>query len=712
MIITHRSETEIGRACSFAAWALLGLCLSLAYPVAAQDDAAAEDAGWTASLSMEFKRVQGTTLSADGSHVAYVLSTPLMEGSDSEFQTHIWVAATDGSSNRQYTRGEYSASSPAFSPDGDYLAFTSKRGEGDAAKTQVWLMPLFGGEARQLTDAEEDVADFEWSPDGRRIAFTMQEPLSAERKKEIEEKRDVILVDRQQRYRHLHVVSVDTAGESLQKPVQLSSGDLLVDSFDWSPRGDEIVFAHRSTSDLDVASFEGDISIVSVPGAEELSAIQSELGDESDEAEDDEALRIVGSMRTLVAGRGAEGSPLWSPDGEWIAYTSPGAEPNLIGLSDVYVVPAGGGDSRRLAETPNRSANVQSWSRDSDELFLVETLGTRRAVIGLPLRGDSIRTLTPETGVVGSVSVAVAADTLVYTWQTAEQPWDLFVQSTESRPGSLQLTDLHADIALPPMGRTELLRWRSDDGTEIEGFLTYPVGYVEGRRYPIILNVHGGPSGVYVDGFTGAPAIYQIQYFAQNGYAVLRPNPRGSTGYGYEFREATATNWGDGDLNDLLTGLDRVIEMGVGDPDQQFLMGWSYGGYMTSWAVTQTDRFRAASMGAGLSNLVSMSMTSDIRRYLVEHMGDYYWNDMEAYRKGSAMHHIQNVVTPTQVIHGQEDERVPTSQGQEFYNALKYRGIDTEMILYPRTPHGPQEPKFLMDVSPRILTWFNRYRAN
>ena len=662
---------------SFLSSTLLTINISVA-----QEAITVSDSGWTPDLSMEFRRVQSTTLSADGTHVAYVLRTPLMDGSDSEFQSHIWVAGTDGSTNRRYTRGDYSASSPSFSPDGEYLAFSSKRGEAEDAKTQVWLMSLFGGEARQLTDAPENVASFKWSPDGSRIAFTMQDPLSAQRKKQLQEKRDVILVDQQPRYRHLQVVSAKPDNETLQKPSQLSEGNLVVGSFDWSPDGNEIVFAHKSTSDLDVASLEGDISVVSVPGAEQLEAIEEDSEEEADEPAEDEPLRIVGSMRTLAAGSGEEGNPFWSPDGQWIAYTSSGIEANLIGLNDVYVMPAAGGDSRRLAQTPNRSANITAWSNDSDELFLVETIGTKRSVIGLPLRGDNIRSLTPQTGVVGSVSIARNADSLVYSWETADQPWNLFAQSTESRSGALQLTDLHADIDIPEMGRTELLSWTSDDGTPIEGFLTYPIGYEEGRSYPIILNVHGGPSGVFVDGFTGAPAIYQIQYFAENGFAVLRPNPRGSTGYGYEFREATATNWGAGDFNDLLTGLDKVIEMGVGDVDQQYLMGWSYGGYMTSWAVTQTDRFRAASMGAGLSNLVSMSMTSDIRRYLVEHLGGYYWDDMDAYRKSSAMHHIENVVTPTQVIHG----------------------------LYPRTPHGPQEPKFLMDVSPRILTWFNKYR--
>ena len=204
-----------------------------------------------------------------------------------------------------------------------------------------------------------------------------------------------------------------------------------------------------------------------------------------------------------------------------------------------------------------------------------------------------------------------------------------------------------------------------------------------------------------------------LQYFAQKGFAILRPNPRGSTGYGKDFRYANFQDWGFGDFRDLMAGVDHVIAMGVADADQLLLMGWSYGGYMTSWAVTQTDRFKAASMGAGLPNLVSMTTTTDIQDYLVGHMGVEFWEDYERYERHSAMYHIAKVETPTQVIHGAEDLRVPFTQGQEFYRALDRRDVPTEMIVYPRTPHGPREPKFLMDVSERILTWFiNHMRSS
>lgn len=699
-----------------ASAALVGLLFNiLAYGVLHAQEAS-PDPEWSPQLSMQFRRIQGTALSPDGSRVAYTLSTPLMEGTQSKFDSQIWIASSDGSRNTQYTRGEYSASAPAFSPDGEYLSFISKRGEGDAEKSQLWIMPLFGGEARQLTAAENDVTSYRWSPDGDRIAFTMQDPLSAERQKEIEEKRDVILVDQQPRYTHLHVASIEPDAAEPASSVQITSGELVVGGFSWSPAGDEIAFAHKPTADLNEASKVGDISVVSVPSTEAIESLSlssegaGEQQDEDGSGSESAPPQLIGEVRRLVAGNGVEANPHWSPDGNWIAYTSSGPEPNLIGLNDVFVVAARGGDSRMLTQTPNRSANIRAWSGNSDELFLSEIIGSKQQVIGLPLRGESIRTITSGEGVARNVAIAANGAVMSYSWEHVDSPWDVYIQPTSGTAQPSKLTSLHSAIDVPQMGKTELISWRSEDGLEIEGLLTYPIGYEEGASYPIILNVHGGPSGVFTESFTGGPSIYMTQYFAQQGFAILRPNPRGSTGYGYEFRAATAGDWGQGDLNDLLSGLDLVIERGIGDPDNQFLMGWSYGGYMTSYAVTQTDRFKAASMGAGLSNLLSMSTTTDIRDYLVEHLGDFYWNDIEAYQRSSAINHIKNVVTPTQVIHGQQDLRVPISQGQEFYNSLKYLGVDTEMIVYPRTPHGPREPKFLMDVSARILAWFNKYR--
>ncbi len=680
--------------------------------VQAQADAAPADAGWTPALSMQYRGVSGTAISPDGSRIAFVVREPLMEGPQSEYLSHIWMTDADGMGTAQWTRGEASAGSPQFSPDGAWLSFTSGReGEGEAG-SQVWALPMAGGEARQLTEAQGSVGGYRWSPDGTRIAFLMRDPQTEEEKKATEEKRDVILVDRDYKFSHLYVVAIDAGADEPAAPVRLTAGDFHITGFSWAPDGARIVFAHQADPRINTGRLSGDLSTTTVPDAAEigeiLAARASEDGGEDGSAEGADAdIAAVGDIVLLVGGAGIERSPHWSPDGAWIAYVSTGDRPEPIGLGDVYVMPAAGGEARRF-DTPNRSASVLGWTADSSELLLLESLGTRRHVLAVPVDGGELRFISYGDGVVGSVALTDDASRMAFTWQTPDEPWDVFVSPTNGYAPT-QVTDLHAGVPRPEMGRTQLVSWTSTEGFEIEGLLTYPVGYEEGERVPLILNVHGGPAGVFSQGFTGSASAYMLQYFAQEGFAILRPNPRGSTGYGKDFRYANFHDWGYGDFRDLMSGVDHAIEMGVADPDRLLLMGWSYGGYMTSWAVTQTDRFVAASMGAGLPNLISMTTTTDIQDYLVGHMGVEFWEDYERYERHSAMYHIANVVTPTQVIHGAQDLRVPFTQGQEFYRALDRRGVPTEMVVYPRTPHGPREPKFVMDVSERILTWFRKH---
>ena len=649
-------------------------------PGHAQEADAAEapaDDRWTPALSMRYHQVSGLAISPDGEHVAYVVREPLMEGEKSEYLSHIWVAAADGGRNVRFTRGEHSAGSPAFSPDGQWLAFSTARSD----KNQIWVIPMAGGEARQVTDAKAGVGQFRWSPAGDAFAFVMRDPETDEEEKAGKEKRDVILVDQNFKFGHVYTAPFDPAATETAEATRVTEGDFHVTGFDWSPDGSQLVFAHQADPRINTGRLSGDIAVVSASG---------------------------GDVAQLVTGRGIESSPRWSPDGSLIAYASTGNQPEPVGLADLYVVDPETGDSRMLPETPNRSVSILGWSADSDEVFLNEFLGTTRHVIAVPVGGGAIRQVTEGAGVVGAAAMAATAGTLALTWQTTDEPAEVHVTGMGAFE-PVRVSAVTSDAPRPPMGRTELLSWEAPDGTPVEGLLTYPVGHEDGTRVPLVLNVHGGPSGVFTQSFTGSPSIYMIQYFAQEGFAVLRPNPRGSTGYGKEFRYANFMDWGFGDLSDLMAGVDEVIGMGVAHPDSLLLMGWSYGGYMTSFAVTQTDRFRAASMGAGLPNLVSMVTTTDIGDYLVGHLGDEYFNDYETYEKHSAIYQIRNVTTPTQVIHGAQDLRVPFTQGQEFYTSLVRLGVDTEMIVYPRTPHGPTEPKFLMDVSERIVTWFEKY---
>ncbi len=634
--------------------------------------------GWTPELSMRYRGVGGVALSPDGSLVAYTVRAPVMEGEKSEYLTHVWVASTDGRRNLQFTRGEKSASSPAFSPDGRLLAFSSSR----SGSNQVWVMPVDGGEAEQVTTADPGVGSFQWSPDGTRFAYTMTDPKTEEEKKADKEKRDVILVDQNFKNAHLYVVPLAKDAEGKREATRLTEGAFSVTGFDWTPDGAALVFAHQPDPRINTSRLFGDLSVV-------------RLADRS--------------VTPLVTGAGVESDPRVSPDGSTVAFVSTGAKIEPIGLGDVYLVRLSGGAPWALAHTPDRSPSLLGWSRDNREIYLSESLRTERHLMALPANGDPPRQVTSGASVVGATAISRDGTMMALTFETPDAPADVHVSPVTSFQPR-KLTDVNGDLPRPALGRTELLTWKSKDGKyDIEGLLTYPVGYVAGTKVPLILNVHGGPAGVFSQGFTGAPGIYMIQAFAQEGYAVLRPNPRGSTGYGKEFRYANFRDWGFGDYEDLMAGVYRTIAMGVAHPDSLLLMGWSYGGYMTSFAVTRTDRFKAASMGAGLPNLISMTVTTDIGDYLVGHMGAEIWDDYETYEKHSAMYRIRNVATPTQVIHGAQDLRVPFTQGQEFYTALDRRGVPTEMIVYPRTPHGPQEPKFLMDVTPRILSWFERH---
>lgn len=671
--------------------AFLSLLLAFSVPVAAQESAGSNDTGWTPEKSMEFHGIQQTAISPDGSRIAYVVQVPLMEGEKSEYLSHVWMVNADGSGNVQFTRGENSASSPSFSPDGEWLAFTSQRGgsgggdSDEGPRSQVWVISVHGGEAFPVTDAEAGVGSYQWSPDGSHIAYLMRDPDTEEEKTRRRERRDPIFVDQNFKYNHIYSVAFDPDASEPAEAVRHTEGAFHVTAFDWSPDGRTFAFAHQADPRLDEGARASDISTVPADGE-------------------------GGTVRPLVTLGGTDGGPRYSPDGQWIAFNSSGETAERVGLGDVYVVAAAGGEPRRLSDSHDRSGGLQGWSRDGSSVLLVESIGTTRHVTALPVEGGPLVQLTGGDGVMGSVAFAADADRMAFTWQTTDTPEDVHVSGTGSFSPT-RVTDIHADVGVPDMGRTEVLSWQSEDGRfEIEGLLTYPVDYDPDRRYPLILNVHGGPAGVFSQSFTGSPSIYNIQYFAQEGYAVLRPNPRGSTGYGRDFRFANVRDWGYGDMDDLMAGVDEVIDRGVAHPDSLLLMGWSYGGYMTSFAVTRTDRFKAASMGAGLPNLVSMVTTTDIGEYLVAHMdGAELWEDYEGYERHSAIYRIENVKTPTQVIHGENDLRVPFTQGQEFYRALGRLGVPTEMIVLPRTPHGPREPKLQMEVSKIIMDWFDRH---
>jgi len=651
---------------------------------------------WTAEKIMEYKNISETHISPDGKYVAYVVSVPIMTGEKSEYNSQLWVAAADGSMDVQYTQGEKSSMSPQFSPDGKQIAFLSNR-EGN--KNQVFVIRLMGGEAEKLTNAKSGVNSFKWSPDGKQIAYLMIDPETEEEEKSKKEKTDVILVDQNYKYSHLYTIPLAVNQDGNRAVKQLTGGEYHVNGFDWSPDGNTIAFSFADNPTINENLLSSDISIIP-----------------SDS----------GKVTSIVKRPGVDQSPLYSPDGKWIAFESSGGKPERVGLADIYKVSSTGGELIELQKTPDRSASLQAWTQDGNALLISESYKTAKVLLAIPSNvnqqipaGDYIAysesklpILTSIEGASGAFSVSASGNHISFTFEDLNTPKEVFIAGIRGE-NAKKISSINSNFDAPCLGKSEVISWKSKDGLEIEGLLTYPVDYEKGKQYPIILQIHGGPAGVFSQTYTGAPSIYMNQFFAQEGFMVLRPNPRGSTGYGKDFRYANVQDWGFGDYEDLVAGVDHVLDMGIADSENQFVMGWSYGGYMTSWIVTQTDRFNAASMGAGLPNLISMVSTTDIPDYIVVHAGGKeYWEDYQAYEKHSAIYYIKNVVTPTQVIHGANDLRVPLAQGQEFYNSLKRKGVDTEMIMYPRTPHGPTEPKFLMDVSPRILNWFNQYKVS
>jgi dipeptidyl aminopeptidase/acylaminoacyl peptidase len=635
----------------------------------------AQPKDWTPELSINVNQISDLNFS-NSDKVAMVVRHAKIEGEKSEYLNQIWLSNTKINNIRQFTYHEKSSTHPRFSPDGSYLAFLSARTE----KTQIWLMQVDGGEAWQFSYEKQGVGSFKWSPSGDKIAFLMTDPKTEQEEKDEKEKRDVILVDQNFKYSHIYLKSF-LAKKDTSMASRITDGNYHITDFNWNPNNKTIVFSHTIEPTINSQFVSGDISVVNIK---------------------------TKTVKDIVTWEGKDENPIFTPNGKSIIFTSDGGKIEPIGLSDTYKISSNGGKPKKLAETPNRVASIISVSADNNHVFVADANRTKSEVYKISLSSSNISPMLNLKGRVSSPKLSDDSKKIVFVKQELDKPSEVFISELNTI-NPKQISNFNPTKDFPKLAKTEIITWKSKDGLVIEGLITYPTKYNKRKKYPLAVIIHGGPAGVFSETFTGARSIYNIEYYASKGYAVLRPNPRGSNGYGKDFRFANFKDWGFGDYEDIMSGVDKVIDMGVADPERLAVMGWSYGGYMTSFVVTRTDRFKAASMGAGLPNLVSMTTTTDIPDYLVAHMGAEFWEDYETYEKHSAIYRINNVKTPTQVIHGSNDLRVPFTQGQEFYVALKRKGVSTEMVVYPRTPHGPREPKLLMDVSPRILAWLDQF---
>lgn len=632
--------------------------------------------GWTPEQELKVKAISAVRVSPDGKKLAYTVSGAVMTPDKSEFVAQIWVTNSDGSGRVQLTYAEKSSANPRWSPDGSSLAFTSSR----SGKSNLYVLRLAGGEAEQITDVKGGVGAFAWSPDGGRIAFLLRDAPSDDEEKSNKGKDDWRWVDEGVKISRLNVISLDKDANGKREPRRLSGDAHVEGDFDWSPDGRTIAFTRTKMPKADYWT-TADLLAVDV---------------------------ATGEVKTLAATAAAEGGPAYSPDGKWIALTISDDPPRWAGYDRLALIPSTGGKPKLLAETFDAQPVVIDWSGDGKRIYFAETRGTVSRVATIDVASGAVTEVNKGSEVLGAYSLNRNGTVLGFIMQAPDKAPEAFVSST-SNFAPVQISRANADLPKLSMGKTEVIKWKSSDGLDVEGLLTYPVGYKSGARVPLLLVIHGGPAGVFTQSFLAGRGPYPLASFASRGFALLRVNPRGSSGYGQKFRFANIKDWGGGDYADLMTGVDRVVEMGVADPERLGVMGWSYGGFMTSWTITQTRRFKAASVGAAVTNLMSFIGTADIPSFIPDYFGAQPWENLDVYRTHSAMFNAKGVNTPTLIQHGEADERVPISQGYEFYNALKVQNVPVRMIVLPRMPHGPDEPKMVLKAKQTNLEWFEKY---
>ena len=634
---------------------------------------------WSPEECMKMKNISSVRVSPDGKKVVYAVREAVMTNDRSEYVNQVFLCNADGSNTIQLTKGDKNNSNPKWSPDGNRVAFVSNRD----GKNNLYLISLNGGEAEKITDVKTGMNNFDWSPDGKMIAYIMTDAASDNDEKSKKEKNDWYYYDDSVQQNRLYVLWVnenDTTGKRKWK--QLTKDNRNIISFDWSPDNKWIAYGH-SKSPLANNGAYSDIAMIDVNNGE------------------------VKNVANTGAG---ESDPLFSPDGKYIAYLCSEYPVVWGGKNFVNIVPANGGPVKKLATTPDDQTNILGWSHDGMHVYVGENNKTLFSVYQLGLDGTEITEWSKGSkDMVGAFSLNNTGTFWGFVLQNTDKPGEAYI-SPVSGYSPVKISDINRELAGRHVPRTELIKWKSFDGKEIEGLLTFPLNYEGGKKYPLIVNPHGGPAGVYSQNFIASNgAVYPVASLAENGIFVLRPNPRGSTGYGVAFRLANQRDWGGSDFKDIMAGVDYVIDRGMADPDKLGVMGWSYGGFMSSWIVSHCDRFKAASIGAPVVDLSFQNMTDDIPGFLPSYMKADPWADWAVYDSHSPLRFVQNVKTPVMLQHGEADARVPIGNSLMFYHALQRKGVPVRLLALPRQPHGPNEPKMVLKAAQSNLEWFEKY---
>jgi dipeptidyl aminopeptidase/acylaminoacyl peptidase len=641
-------------------FALFLVCALLAgsqpSPAYAQSAAAPPHCGLTPAQAITLRQISDLRFSRDGNRLAMVAGEP---AKDVLATRHIWVYELSSRSSRQFTNSEKSEFAPRWSPDGQRLAFLSDRN----GTPSLYVMPVDGGEALPLVKDQRSISSFAWSPDGARIAFIGPDPETPAEKKKKEDKNDAFVVDRDDKLPRLWILDVATGSARAISPERWR-----VNAAEWLPSGDALIVSASSRPQEDYPTnrlYRAD------PGS--------------------------ATLQEIAAPRGSFSNIQISPDGQSVAYLAArvdGPDPH-----DLYIQSLAGGAARNLtAASIDRQIEGYRWQADGSLLTLAQS-GFEDKLYQVSQTGAATALEAPP---VNPMSFTVArSGAIAFVGETFTRVPELWLWDRTHAPGKISdFNKAWADFALSPM---QVVHYKSFDGLDIEAGLVMPCGSAEKTRLPAIFLIHGGPTGAWRDSVNT-----WAQLLAARGYAVFIPNIRGSTGYGDKFMEMNRADWGGKDYRDVMAGVDFLVSRGTADPDRLGICGWSYGGYMTEWAVTQTNRFKAAVAGAGMTDLLSEFGTENIPGY-----DSWFWGwsseHPQAFISHSPLIYAKNMKTPLLMLHGENDPIDPIGQDEEFYRALKYYGAEAEFVKYPREPHGFREKNHQLDWQSRMLDWFDAH---
>jgi dipeptidyl aminopeptidase/acylaminoacyl peptidase len=676
----------------------------------------------TLAESLSRASIRAPAISPDARSVAYLQRETNWK--ENEFVWQLWRVDVGSGKAVQLTRGKKSVASAAWSPDGRWLAFVTERDANvvepftvvekeraakedgktgasapERAAKQIWLIAPDGGEAWPLSKSETDVDEFQWTRDGKGMVFTAAEPANKAGKTRKERYSSYEVVERDFEQHQLWWVDAEAGVKALQPQAaqQLTSDPALsIKSFAISPQSDRIAF-----------------SAVHNP-------LLAFMGDEDIYLMDLSRARSGGAVSKIVALPGPDRSPMFSPDGTHLAFVTSLGQPKFfyanthIALVDLETV------LKRPAVTAADLRDLtQNFDEDPDSLAWVPSglyFGATQKMTAKLFRLDATswqiqRVSTDDRLIINEATLTPDGDAIAFTADDATHMTELYISSSKTFAPK-KLTDLTAQVSGWKLGSVEVVSWKSKDGTVIEGVLHKPADYDPKRKYPLLVKIHGGPTGVSQPRFLPNDYAYPVQAFLEKGALILEPNYRGSAGYGAKFRALNVRNLGVGDMWDVMSGVDALIAKGIVDPNKLGAMGWSQGGYISAFLTTHTDRFKAISVGAGISDWTTYYVSTDITPFTPQYLGATPWDDPQIYAKTSPITTIRQAKTPTLIQHGSADRRVPVPDAFELYRGLLDQHVDARLILYSGFGHGIDKPKSALALVQANLDWFGHFIWN